>query len=54
MKGTKTIYKWRQSRSSLKIKDHEEADKEQYAKVRTIIHEMILKAIPKEVATEAT
>ena len=36
------------------IKDHEEADKEEYAKVRTIIHEMILKAIPKEVATDAT
>ena len=36
------------------VKDHEEADKEEYAKVKTIIHEIILKAIPKEIATEAT
>jgi hypothetical protein len=36
------------------IKDHEEADKEEFAKVKSIIHEMILKAIPKEIATEAT
>ena len=36
------------------IKDHEEADKEVYAKIKSIIHEMILKAIPKEIATEAT
>ena len=36
------------------MKDHEEADKEECAKVRTTIHKMILKAIPKDIATEVT
>jgi hypothetical protein len=34
-------------------KDHEEADKEEFARVKAIIHEMILKALPKEIVTEA-
>ena len=33
------------------FKDHE-ADKEEFARVRAIIHEMILKALPKEIVTE--
>ena len=35
------------------FKDHEEADKEEFSKVKAIIHEMILKALPKEMVTEA-
>ena len=35
------------------FKDHEEADKEEFSRVKAIIHEMILKALPKEVVTEA-
>ena len=34
-------------------KDHDEADKEEFARVKAIIHEMILKALPKEIVTEA-
>ena len=34
------------------FKDHEEADKEEFARVKVIIHEMILKALPKEIVTE--
>ena len=34
-------------------KDHEEADKEEFSRVKAIIHEMILKAIPKDIVTEA-
>ena len=36
------------------FKDHEEADKEEFSRVKTIIHEMILKAIPKDIVTEAS
>ena len=35
------------------FKDHEEADKEEFSRVKAIIHEMILKALPKEIVTEA-
>jgi hypothetical protein len=38
---------------SKEYKDHEEADKEEFARVKAIIHEMILKALPKEIVTEA-
>ena len=35
------------------FKDHEEADKEEFSRVKAFITEMILKAIPKDVVTEA-
>ena len=31
---------------SKEVKDHSEADKEEFSRVKAIIHEMILKAIP--------
>ena len=34
-------------------KEHDEADKEEFARVKAIIHEMILKALPREIVTEA-
>jgi len=35
------------------FKDHEEADKEEFSRVKAVIHEMILNALPKEMVTEA-
>ena len=35
------------------FEDDEEASKEEYSKVKAIIVEMLLKAIPKELATES-
>ena len=35
------------------FKDHEEADKEEFSRVKAIINEMILEAIPKDIVTEA-
>ena len=54
MKGTKTILLTPIEKLTKEVKDHEEADKEENAKAKATIHEMILKAIPKEIATEAT
>ena len=35
------------------VKDYEKADKEEFSRVKAIINEMILKAIPKDIVTEA-
>ena len=40
-------------RLKLDFKDDEEASEEEYSEVRAIVNEMLLKAIPKDLATEA-
>ena len=40
-------------RLKLNFKETEEASKDEYSKVKAIINEMLLKAIPKDLVTEA-